>query len=78
MRATSPPSRQTFSQKMTKSPNMRGSEGKLTPMPILVCARFIEKHKNGERIPSINIIPCEINDLLEVVEEALFWFDRKI
>ena len=43
-----------------------------------ICARFIEKHKNGERIPSINIIPCEINDLLEGVEEALFWFDRKI
>jgi hypothetical protein len=42
-----------------------------------VCDRFVLKYKNGTSKPSIEIVPCEINDLLEVVEEALFWFDRK-
>jgi len=42
-----------------------------------VCDRFILKYQNGTSKPSIEIIPCDMNDLLEVVEEALFWFDRK-
>lgn len=42
-----------------------------------VCDRFIFKHRNGKEKQSIEIIPCDVNDLIEVVEEALFWFNRK-
>jgi hypothetical protein len=43
MRLSSPPSARIFIQKIKKIPNISGSEGKLTPMPIPVLAKLIEK-----------------------------------
>jgi hypothetical protein len=43
MRLSNPPSDKIFNQKTKNNPNIIGSLGKLTPMPILVLARLIEK-----------------------------------